>query len=209
MEVDLCGHATLAAAFALWHSQRLRKARPYAFRLRSDILTARRHGDAIELNFPIEPQTLAPCPAGLAEALSVETRYVGRSRFDYLVEVDSEATLRAMTPDLRRLARIDARGVIVTSRSSDARFDSVSRFFAPASGIDEDPVTGSAHCTLAEFWTARLGKSRFNAYQASPRGGALQVGIDDGRVTLAGRATLVAHGNLIARANSFLRRHRS
>ena len=143
----------------------------------------------------------AAAPAGLVEALGARPRYVGRSRFDYLAELESEQALRALTPDFQKLVAVDARGVIVTTRSDDGAFDFVSRFFAPQSGIDEDPVTGSAHCTLASFWQKRLGKSEFRAFQASQRGGIVNVRIDGDRVHLGGKAIIVTEGTLLASPN--------
>jgi predicted PhzF superfamily epimerase YddE/YHI9 len=122
---------------------------------------------------------------------------VGKNRLDYLIQVESEKVLRGLAPDHKRLATIPVRGVIVTSRSEDPRFDFVSRFFAPGSGIDEDPVTGSAHCCLGDFWRKRLGKSEFLAYQASPRGGVVRVRVSGDRAFLGGRAVTVARGELL------------
>ncbi len=139
---------------------------------------------------------LPPLP-DLAEAIGVKPRYVGRSQFDYLVEVESESVLLNVAPDFRRLALICVRGFIVTSRSTDARFDFVSRYFAPAFGIDEDPVTGSAHCCLGDFWRKRLGKSEFVAYQASARGGVVKVRVEKDRAFLGGSAVIVARGELV------------
>jgi predicted PhzF superfamily epimerase YddE/YHI9 len=133
-----------------------------------------RHGNDIELDFPLKPEEPAQVPPGLLEALGVSAKYIGKNQFDYLVEVESEAALRALAPDFKRLAAVPVRGIIVTSKSADPRFDFVSRFFAPASGVDEDPVTGSAHCCLADFWRKRLGKTEFVAFQASARGGVVK-----------------------------------
>ncbi len=196
VEVDLCGHATLASAFVLWHTGVAQENEPIRFSTRSGILSATRRDRLIELDFPIEAPTEEPAPTGLAEALGATPTYTGRSRFDCIVEVESEQTLRDLAPDFGRLAKVECRGVIVTARSSDPKFDFVSRFFAPASGINEDPVTGSAHCTLADYWRRRLGKSEFIAYQASRRGGVIQVRIRGDRVLLAGEAVLVARGEL-------------
>jgi PhzF family phenazine biosynthesis protein len=198
VEVDLCGHATLASAFALWHADRVPRGNSIAFSTRSGTLTAAMRGETIELDFPVQPAAEAPPPAGLVEALGARPTYFGRSQFDYLVEVESESGLRAMAPDFRKLASVDCRGVIVTARSSQGEFDFVSRFFAPASGVDEDPVTGSAHCTLAHFWHERLGKSEFRAFQASRRGGVVSVRLEGERVILGGQAVLVAEGKLLA-----------
>ncbi len=175
VEVDLCGHATLASAKALYHTGRVPPMQPITFHTRSGALIASPQGDEIQLDFPVTPAEAAAPPAGLIEALGVTPCNVGRSKFDYLVEVEADDTLRTMTPDFRALLAVDCRGVIVTARSSDPAFDFVSRFFAPGAGIDEDPVTGSAHCTLAAYWHERLGKDELRAFQASSRGGAVGV----------------------------------
>jgi predicted PhzF superfamily epimerase YddE/YHI9 len=151
----------------------------------------------MELDFPLAPEEAAEAPRGLLEALGISAGYVGKSRFDYLVEVDSEAILRGLAPDFKRLAAVPVRGIIVTARSADPRFDFVSRFFAPGTGIDEDPVTGSAHCCLADFWRKRLGKTEFVAFQASARGGVVKVRIVKDRVFLGGKAVTVASGELL------------
>lgn len=198
VEVDLCGHATLAAAHALWQTKRLAPNDVARFHTKSGLLTATRHGDWIELDFPA---TLAePCepPAGLADALGVRPLYVGRSRFDYLVQVDRESTVRELAPDLAVLRTLPVRGVIVTAAGTTAGWDFVSRFFAPAAGIDEDPVTGSAHCTLGPFWGPRLGKSDLVARQLSVRGGTLRLQLDGTRVRLSGQAVTVLRGELLA-----------
>jgi PhzF family phenazine biosynthesis protein len=133
----------------------------------------------------------------LAEALGCKPKYVGRNAFDYLIEIDGETTLRNLAPDFSALAKIPVRGVIVTSRSDSPEFDFVSRFFAPASGVNEDPVTGSAHCCLGPFWQGRLNKSEFTAYQASARGGVVKVRVEGQRVKLAGQAVTVLRGELV------------
>lgn len=195
VEVDLCGHATLASAHILWQLGHA-TGDEIRFSTRSGILKAIRRGDEIDLDFPLKPEEETQAPPGLLGALGVAAKYVGKNRLDYLVESESEAVLRAMAPDFKKLAATPARGIIVTSRSADARFDFVSRFFAPASGIDEDPVTGSAHCCLAAFWRKRLGKSEFVAFQASARGGVVKVRIVNDRAFLGGKATTVARGEL-------------
>ncbi len=199
VEVDLCGHATLASAFVLWHSRRAPIDRPINFNTRSGTLSAARRGEAIELDFPLQSASETAPPPGLLEALGAEPSFVGKGAYDYLVEVASEAALRALSPDFRALSSVPVRGVIVTARSENPQYDFVSRFFAPASGIDEDPVTGSAHCALASHWRNRTGKSEFRAYQASARGGSIGVRIDGERVALTGQATLVVEGQLLAR----------
>jgi PhzF family phenazine biosynthesis protein len=196
LEVDLCGHATLAAAHVLWDTGRLPANEIARFQTRSGLLTAAKRGDEIELDFPVEPATAAEAPAGLLEALGAKARFVGRNRMDWLVEVDSEATLRALAPDFVKLKPFKTRGVIVTSPSSTTGIDFVSRFFAPAAGIDEDPVTGSAHCCLAPFWSQRLKREELVGYQASARGGVVRTKIAGARVLLSGRAVIVVRGEL-------------
>ena len=199
VEMPLCGHATLASAHVLWEERRLRADRQARFHTQSGLLTADRRGDWIELDFPATPPAPAPAPPELAAALggNVAPRWVGRSKFDYLVEVDSEATVRALTPDLAALQKIEARGIIVTSRATTSGYDFVSRFFAPRAGVPEDPVTGSAHCALTPFWSERLKRTEMTAYQASPRGGVIRVRLAGDRVMLAGQAVTVLRGKLL------------
>jgi PhzF family phenazine biosynthesis protein len=198
VEVDLCGHATQAAAFALWHAALAPRSEPIRFSTRSGILLAAPRDNEIELDFPLKPEQPAPAPAALAEALGIDPVYVGRNQFDYLVEVASAGVLRQLTPDFSRLAEVECRGTIVTARSDDPKFDFLSRFFAPQAGINEDPVTGSAHCCLADYWGRRLGKTTLVGYQASRRGGAVRVMLQGERVLLGGRAVLVGRGELVA-----------
>jgi len=198
VEVALCGHATLASAHVLWEDGRLPAGQQARFHTQSGLLTADRRGDWIELDFPATPPAPAPEPPGLAAALGVTPRWVGRSRFDYLVEVDSEPTVRALTPDIQALAKVEARGIIVTSRATTSGYDFVSRFFAPRAGVPEDPVTGSAHCALTPFWSERLDRPEMMAYQASPRGGVIRVRLAGDRVILAGQAVTVLRGELLS-----------
>jgi PhzF family phenazine biosynthesis protein len=195
LEVDLCGHATLASAHVLW--TRGQAGDEIRFSTKSGVLRAIRRADHIDLDFPLKPEEPAPAPPGLLEALGVHAEYVGKNQFDYLVHVEPEAALRRISPDFKRLAAVPVRGIIVTSRSSDPRFDFVSRFFAPGSGVDEDPVTGSAHCCLGAFWRTRLGRSEFVAYQASARGGVVKVRVTNERAFLGGSALIVAEGRLL------------
>lgn len=197
IEVDLCGHATLASVHALWAEGVVAIEQSIRFHTRSGILTASRNGDFIELDFPAVPVMECEAPAGLLDALDVEPSFVGKTKFDAFVVVESEKAVRALQPDFRRLAEIPTRGFIVTSQSDDAKFDFVSRFFAPAAGIDEDPVTGSAHCSLAPFWAERLGKSEMTGFQASYRGGVVQVRLNGERVILGGKAVTVLRGELV------------
>jgi PhzF family phenazine biosynthesis protein len=197
VEVDLCGHATLASAHVIWQEGLVQSGKDIDFSTKSGHLRAFRRNGEIELDFPLKPEQAADAPAGLVEGLGIKPRYVGKNQFDYMVEVESEAILRAMSPDFKKLATVRARGIIVTSLSSDAKFEFVSRFFAPASGVDEDPVTGSAHCCLGDFWRKRLGKSEFVAYQASERGGVVKVRVTKDRAFLGGKAVTVAKGELL------------
>jgi PhzF family phenazine biosynthesis protein len=197
VEVDLCGHATLASAHVLWSTGAAEHNEPIAFNTRSGILTATQSDNRIELDFPLLSEQPTEVPGGLAEALGVTPIYVGKSHHDLLVEVATDAEVRSAQPNFTRLAAISTRGVIVTARSSDPTFDFVSRFFAPAAGINEDPVTGSAHCCLADFWRKRLSKDTFRAYQASPRGGVVHVRVVGDRAVLGGQAVTVACGELI------------
>jgi PhzF family phenazine biosynthesis protein len=198
VEVDLCGHATLASAHVLWEDGHLPPNAQARFHTRSGVLTADRHDPWIELDFPATPATPADAPSGLVEALGAKPRFVGRSKFDYLVELDDEATVRKLEPDLGAIGRVKARGVIVTSRADTGRYDFVSRFFAPQSGVPEDPVTGSAHCALAPYWSAKLGKNELMAFQTSARGGEIRLRLAGDRVRLGGQAVTVLRGELTA-----------
>lgn len=196
-EVDLCGHATLATAHILWEEGYLNRDEPARFFTKSGTLLAGWHGGLIDLDFPLEPEEPVQAPAGLASALGIQPCYTGKNRFDYLIEVASEREVRTMAPDFTGLLKIPMRGVMVTSRASIPGFDFVSRFFAPSVGVNEDPVTGSAHCCLAPFWQKKLKKNILTAYQASERGGVLRVGLHTpGRVTIAGNAVTVWKGAL-------------
>jgi len=197
VEVDLCGHATLASAHILWEMGLVRPDEQVRFHTRSGILSSERKGDWIEMDFPAKPEEPAPEPAGLAKALGVRIKYLGRNQFDYLVEVDSEEIVQRMKPDFTLLMTLPVRGILVTSLSSGQGYDFVSRFFAPRVGVNEDPVTGSAHCCLGPFWANRLHKNEFVAYQASPRGGVLRVRVVGARVILGGQAVTVLRGELL------------
>jgi PhzF family phenazine biosynthesis protein len=195
-EVDLCGHATLASAHVLW--QEGEDSPELAFHTRSGVLVASRSGEQIALDFPALVAEAAETPAGLVEALGATPVWVGRSRFDLLCVLADEAAVRALTPNIATIAALDARGVIVTAPSDGpaSGADFVSRFFAPNVGVDEDPVTGSAHCVLAPYWTARTGRNDLVGYQASRRGGYVGVRVDGDRVTLLGSAVTVLAGEL-------------
>jgi len=194
-EVELCGHATLASAHILWETGDLAPKERARFQTKSGLLTAARSGGLIELDFPAKPEKPAEPPEGLIEALGVTPRYVGRNAFDYLVEVESQEIVRDAAPDFARLKKIEARGVMITAAGS-AGFDFVSRFFAPAVGIDEDPVTGSAHCCLGPYWGAKLGKTEMKAHQVSARGGIVRVRLAGDRVLIGGHAVTILRGEL-------------
>ena len=196
VEVALCGHATLASAHILWEIGLVSLEEPARFHTLSGLLTAKRKGDWIELNFPATPDQPATAPPRLEEALGLTPKYTGKSKFDYLFEVETEETVRNLKPDFTLLKKMQVRGVIVTSRAASSRYDFVSRFFAPGSGIDEDPVTGSAHCCLGPFWSQRLGKDELIAYQASRRGGTIRVRVSGERVYLSGQAITILCGEL-------------
>ena len=199
IEVDLCGHATVASAHVLWQDGHLPAGKQARFHTRSGLLTADRRGDWIELDFPVKIATAAEPPPELLPALGMKSaRAVAKNVFDYLVEIGSEEELRSLKPDHPRLRNIPVRGVIVTAPSSNPKFDFVSRFFAPGSGIDEDPVTGSSHTALAPYWGARLGKTEMTGYQASSRGGVVRVRLNGDRVILGGQAVTVMQATLLA-----------
>lgn len=194
-EVDLCGHATLASAHILWEANYISPNESARFHTRSGLLTARKNREQwIELDFPALMPEPAELPESVLSALGVTPLYTGKNGMDYLVEIGSEAELMRVRPDFRKLAEAPVRGVIVTSRSDSNAYDFVSRFFAPAAGVDEDPVTGSAHCALTPYWAAKLGKNQLNAFQASYRGGVLKVRTSGERVILAGKAITVLKG---------------
>lgn len=190
-EMDLCGHATLAASHILWETGELNTEQEAVFFSKSGRLSARKDGDYIMLDFPREEESAAEAPEALIDGLGIPFVYVGANRMDYIVEVENEDTVRKLEPDHRILKGLDTRGVIVTSRSDDAEYDFVSRFFVPGAGIDEDPVTGSAHCCLGPFWGKRLGKTAMNALQVSRRGGRLKVTLNGDRVLIGGKAVTV------------------
>jgi PhzF family phenazine biosynthesis protein len=197
-EVDLCGHATLASAHALWEEGHLAAGETARFHTRSGLLTAKQADGRIWLDFPSTPAKAMTAPPELTSGVGAPLTFVGKTPFDYLVEIEDETTLRSLAPDLTALARLTVRGVIVTARSNSDGIDFVSRFFAPAAGVPEDPVTGSAHCALAPYWSAKLGRTELTGYQASPRGGTVLVRVAGDRVLLGGSAVTVARGEILA-----------
>ena len=196
VEVDLCGHATLATAHVLWSEGLASRDQDLRFHTRSGVLRCRPHGAGIELDFPARPAAACRPPAGLVRALGATPRFVGRNQDDYLVELASAQLVRDLQPDFVALAAVRARGVIVTARGGKG-CDFVSRFFGPAVGVPEDPVTGSAHTALGPYWAARFGRPRLVGQQLSRRGGVVEVELAGDRALLRGRAVTVARGQLL------------
>jgi PhzF family phenazine biosynthesis protein len=196
LEVDLCGHGTLASAHTLWEQGLLKPEEEAKFHTRSGLLTARRQDEWIELDFPSLPDRRVSTPKGLTQALGARPKYVGRSRFDFIAEVDSEKTVRKLKPDFTKLSTLTIRGLIVTAKAKTQPYDFVSRFFAPRAGINEDPVTGSAHSVLGPYWKNRLKKNELLAYQASKRGGVIRVRVGDRRVFIGGKAITALRSEL-------------
>jgi len=197
VEVQLCGHATLASAHWLWESGAVAPSEPITFETRSGRLLAMKQGAWIALDFPAKPDTPAEAPPALARALGAAPVAFGVSQFDALAELESEEAVRTLIPDIGALAALPYRGVIVTARAASSGLDFVSRFFAPSVGVPEDPVTGSAHCVLGPYWRRQMMKDDFLAYQASPRGGVVKVGVRGDRVLLGGQAVTVWKGQLL------------
>jgi predicted PhzF superfamily epimerase YddE/YHI9 len=197
VEVELCGHATLASAHVLWSAGRLAADRPARFRTRGGLLGATRHGDHVVLDFPALASVRAAAPPGLEAALGGPVRAVAHNPYHLLAEVDTAAAVRDLSPDLEAIARLDTTGVCVTAPGDRAGVDFVSRFFAPRVGIPEDPVTGSAHCALGPWWAPRLGRNQLVGQQLSHRGGVVHLQVDGDRVRLAGQAVTVWRGELL------------
>lgn len=196
VEVDLCGHATLASAHVLWELGKLKREQPARFITRSGLLTATAADGWIELDLPADAAEETDAPAELVEALHTPIVHTAQGKFDYLVEVESEALVRALAPDIRLLGELTTRGICVTAPATTKGFDFVSRFFAPGAGIAEDPVTGSAHCMLGPWWARRLGRDTMTAAQVSERGGVVRVHVGPERVRLSGQAVTVLRGEL-------------
>jgi len=193
-EVDLCGHATLASAFVVFGWLMPQRNEVTFQTQQAGALTVSRQGDLLALDFPARPPSRCPMPDGLAAALGRAPSAVLSAR-DYLAVYESADEIRALTPDFAAIARLDRFAIIATAPGANG-IDFVSRFFAPAWGVDEDPVTGSAHCTLIPYWADRLGKTRLEARQLSRRGGALSCALHGDRVTIAGRAILYLEGRI-------------
>ena len=199
VEVDLCGHATLASAHHLWEVGHLSVDDTAQFHTASGLLTVEREADTMVMNFPATPPVLSDPPTELLEVINADVNYVGRSSFDYLVEVPSENDVRNLDAhDFAVLTQLDSRGIIVTASSDSDSFDFVSRFFGSGVGIVEDPVTGSAHCALGPYWAEKLGKSDLMAFQVSARGGQIGIRMKRDRVLLIGQAVTVMQGELLS-----------
>ena len=201
-EVSLCGHATLATAHILWEHGIVESGQETHFHTKSGLLSAAKRKEQIELGFPWRQVQLVDAPPRLEEALGVkEPKYIGKYGTDtgslYLLELGSDQEVRELKPDFRGLRATDSRATIVTALSSSSEFDFVSRFFAPAVGIDEDPVTGSAHCYLAPFWAERLGKTELTGFQLSARTGVVRCRLAEGQVMLCGKAVTVMQGEVL------------
>jgi PhzF family phenazine biosynthesis protein len=195
VEVPLCGHATLASGAVVM--ERLEPGRNHVvFHSPSGPLIVKREGSAYLMDLPSRPSETVPAPAGLTEALGVTPVEVVVNEFNYLARLESEQRLRELAPDMAALARIGRPGAIVTAQSADGKYDFVSRYFAPAKGIPEDPVTGAAHCMLAPYWAKRLGKTEFRAFQASRRGGEVSCRLAKNRVELLGECVFYLEGEV-------------
>ena len=196
VEVELCGHATIASAHMLWETGIEPKAKQIAFHTLSGIMTANAQGENIVLNFPAYPVTECEEPEGLATSLGAKLTFVGHNGLGSVVMIETEDEIRELTPNINLLDQVETRGVIVTAQATTPGFDFVSRFFAPRLGVPEDPATGSAHCSLAPFWAKRLGKTIMTGYQASKRGGVVGVELKGDRVLLKGKAVTTLAGVL-------------
>jgi predicted PhzF superfamily epimerase YddE/YHI9 len=197
LEVDLCGHATLASAFALWETGAIPRGEQARFLTRSDWLHCRESNGWIEMNFPAKPCQPFTVPNDLEHALECVPLFTGSNGMDYLVELSSADAVRGLLLDFTAPFCFPCRGLFVTARSDSAEFDFVSRFFAPAAGINEDPVTGSAHCALGPYWAAKLGRNDVTGFQASRRGGVVKVRVDGDRVLLCGQAVMMSYVELL------------
>ena len=196
-EVELCGHATLASAHVLWEKGLLPPDKNAVFQTLSGELVASLQGEAIVLDFPAKPARKVEQKEIKVLFPDLDIQFLGKSDFDYLVVLENEAALLKLEPDFNRMATFDARGFIVTARSASSAYDYISRFFAPACGVNEDPVTGSAHCTLAPYWSEVIGKQKLTGYQASARGGYVGTEYLGERVKLKGKAITVMRAEML------------
>ncbi|HOO88338.1 MAG TPA: PhzF family phenazine biosynthesis protein [Synergistales bacterium] len=199
VEVALCGHATLSTAHIMLQEGMLQQGHEAVFHTKSGPLSARAEDEWIVLDFPAKKVVPVAPPPGLIEALGLERDeylFCGKNKDDYLLELPDEELVRSLDPDFVVLSDVEARGTMVTAPSSRCEFDFASRFFAPAVGVNEDPVTGSAHCALAPYWGKKLGKTLMNAEQVSARGGVMLVEVQGERVLLRGKAVTVFRGEM-------------
>ncbi|KOS66332.1 phenazine biosynthesis protein PhzF family [Lysinibacillus contaminans] len=195
-EIPICGHGTLASSYFLWEKGFVDKEKSITFHTKSGVLKARLIDGWVQLQFPAIIEENVVAPELLIKALGVEPVYVGKSRLDYLVEVESEEIVRDLKPNIDLIAQLPVRGVIVTSHSNENKFDFVSRFFSPAQGIIEDYVNGSSHCCLGPYWKNKLHKTDFTAYQASERGGIIKVKVLGDEIFISGKSITIFEGKL-------------
>jgi PhzF family phenazine biosynthesis protein len=196
-EVDLCGHATLATSHTLWQQGICKISDVINYNTRSGLLTAKNENGKITLDFPAIPQKKIEYPPELIDAIGgVVPKYVGMTKWNYIIELESERDIINLKPNFDIMLTLPGWGTIITAKADMNGYDFISRFFAPEKGIQEDPVTGSAHCALAPYWQSRLGKDSFLAYQASERGGTLEIKIEGDRVMLTGDAVTVISGEI-------------
>lgn len=196
-EVELCGHATLSAAHALWESGKVKEGKPITFFTQSGRLSIKKDRDLIEMDFPAAKVIQGDLPEEVVAAIGIVPDFIGISGEKWLLEYEDELTIRKISPDFAALRQYKGRGLIVTSLSERPGVDFVSRYFAPWVGIDEDPVTGSSHVLLAPYWGAKLGKIYLTAQQISARGGTLKLRLSGDRVYIAGKALTVFKGELL------------
>ncbi|MFC9599390.1 PhzF family phenazine biosynthesis protein [Peribacillus butanolivorans] len=196
IEIPICGHGTLASSFFLWGKGFAQKNKPIVYQTKSGVLTSKLVDGMVQLEFPSLIEKEAIAPDLLIKALGVAPTYVGQNKWDYLIEVQSEEIVRNLNPDIDLIAQLPIRGIIVTSQSDSSEYDFVSRFFSPAQGLNEDYVTGSAHCCLGPYWKSKLDKNIFQGYQASERGGVIKVEVVEDIVKLSGNAVTIFEGNL-------------
>lgn len=196
-EVELCGHATLASAHILWQTGILNQSEEAIFHtVFKGMLSAKKDGEEITLNFPINLQNPSEQKDEVEKALGINSIYLGITDHHYFVELNSEEEVKNAKPNFDLLRKLPKYGTIITSRSNNTSYDFISRFFAPLKGVNEDPVTGSAHCVLAPYWSGKLGKEVLVAYQASERGGYMKVKVEGDRVLLTGKAVTILEGRL-------------
>jgi len=197
VEIPLCGHATLASAHVLWECRHLSPEKDARFYTKSGLLIACKRGDEIEMDFPSQPASPCDAPPNLQAALGLKPVETQRNELKLLAVFDRENDVCNLKPDITAVRKVPVQGIIVTAKSETAGYDFVSRFFAPNAGVDEDPVTGSAHCCLAPYWCQRLGRQELLGYQASARGGMVRVKMAGDRVLMSGKAITTLRGEML------------